>query len=107
MDIMERIAAVNGSAGWCAAIGAGRNIFAGYMPATGRGTVFADPDQGNTTMFAAVGRVISGHGRAMLGGRRPFTSNCPHSAWVGLIALFPCGRWSTPPRAGSCSTVAL
>ena len=45
MDIMERIAAVDGSAGWCAAIGAGSNLFAGYMPATGAGTVFADPDQ--------------------------------------------------------------
>jgi alkylation response protein AidB-like acyl-CoA dehydrogenase len=35
MDIMERIAAADGSAGWCAAIGAGSNVFAGYMPATG------------------------------------------------------------------------
>src|SRR6266702_3555710 len=33
MDVMERIAAVDGSAGWCAAIGAGSNLFAGYMPA--------------------------------------------------------------------------
>src|SRR5205814_1536362 len=38
MDVMERIAAVDGSAGWCAAIGAGSNVFAGYMPATGAGT---------------------------------------------------------------------
>ena len=88
MDIMERIAAVDGSAGWCAAIGAGSNLFAGYMPATGAGTVFADPDQGNATMFAPVGRMVSNHGRAMLSGRWPFTSNCLHSAWVGLGALF-------------------
>jgi indole-3-acetate monooxygenase len=66
MDIMERIAAVDGSAGWCAAIGAGSNLFAGYMPATGAGTVFADPDQGHATMFAPVGRVVSDHGRAAL-----------------------------------------
>src|SRR6266566_4248231 len=88
MDVMERIAAVDGSAGWCTAIGAGSNLFAGYMPATGAGTVFADPDQGNATMFAPVGRVVSDHGRAMLSGRWPFTSNCLHSAWVGLGALF-------------------
>ena len=56
---MERIAAVDGSAGWCAAIGAGSNVFAGYMPATGARTVFADPDQGNATMFAPLGRVVS------------------------------------------------
>ena len=88
MDVMERIAAVDGSAGWCAAIGAGSNVFAGYMPATGAGTVFADPDQGNATMFAPVGRMVSDHGRATLSGRWPFTSNCLHSAWVGLGALF-------------------
>ena len=88
MDVMERIAAVDGSAGWCTAIGAGSNVFAGYMPATGAGTVFADPDQGNATMFAPVGRMVSNHGRAMLSGRWPFTSNCLHSAWVGLGALF-------------------
>jgi alkylation response protein AidB-like acyl-CoA dehydrogenase len=88
MDVMERIAAVDGSAGWCAAIGAGSNVFAGYMPAAGAGTVFADPDQGNATMFAPVGRVVSDHGRAMLSGRWPFTSNCLHSAWVGLGAQF-------------------
>ena len=88
MDVMERIAAADGSAGWCAAIGAVSNVFAGYMPATGARTVFADPDQSNATMFAPVGRVVSDHGRAMLSGRWPFTSNCLHSAWVGLGALF-------------------
>ena len=88
MDIMERIAAVDGSAGWCAAIGAGSNVFAGYMPATGARVVFADPDQGNATMFAPAGRVVDDHGRAVLAGRWPFTSNCLHSKWAGLGALF-------------------
>jgi indole-3-acetate monooxygenase len=88
MDVMERIAAVDGSAGWCAAIGAGSNVFAGYLPAAGARTVFADPDQGNATMFAPVGRVVSDQGRAVLTGRWPFTSNCLHSAWAGLGALF-------------------
>ncbi|MEH2622264.1 alkylation response protein AidB-like acyl-CoA dehydrogenase [Bradyrhizobium sp. AZCC 1719] len=88
MDVMERIAAVDGSAGWCAAIGGGSNVFAGYVPATGARTVFADPDQGNATMFAPLGRVVNDHGRVTLSGRWPFTSNCLHSAWVGLGALF-------------------
>ena len=88
MDVMERIASVDGSAAWCAAIGAGSNVFAGYMPATGAATVFADPDQGSATMFAPLGRVVNDHGRITLSGRWPFTSNCLHSAWVGLGALF-------------------
>jgi indole-3-acetate monooxygenase len=88
MDIVERIAAVDGSTGWCAAIGAGSNVFAGYLPETGARVVFADPDQGSATMFAPVGRVTGEPGRAVLNGRWPFTSNCLHSGWAGLSALF-------------------
>src|SRR5262249_56812869 len=40
-------------------------------------------------MFAPVGRVINDDGRATLSGRWPFTSNCLHSAWIGLGAPFP------------------
>jgi alkylation response protein AidB-like acyl-CoA dehydrogenase len=39
-------------------------------------------------MIAPFGRVINEHGRVTLSGRWPFTSNCLHSAWVGLGALF-------------------
>jgi alkylation response protein AidB-like acyl-CoA dehydrogenase len=43
---VEAVAMVDGSAGWCAAIGAGSNVFAGYLPEAGARHVFADPDQG-------------------------------------------------------------
>ena len=72
-----------GAPGWCAAIGAGSNVFAGYMPEAGAKEVFADPDQGNATMFAPTGTVVDG----VLNGRWPFTSNCLHSAWAGLGAI--------------------
>jgi len=75
LDAVSRVAAVDGSAGWCAAIGAGSNVFSGYMPERGAREVFADPDQGNATMFAPAGTVDHG----MLNGRWPFTSNCLHS----------------------------
>ena len=87
MDVIERLAAADGSTGWCAAIGAGSNLFAGYLPEAGAAEVFADPDQGNATMFAPVGRVEEIDGQRLLSGRWPFTSNCLHSAWVGLGAL--------------------
>src|SRR5258708_3302774 len=32
---VEAVAMVDGSAGWCAAIGAGSNVFAGYLPEAG------------------------------------------------------------------------
>ena len=99
VDIMEKIAAVDGSAGWCAAIGAGSNIFAGYLPKAGAAAVFADPDQGNATMFAPVGRVVGEAGQAKLSGRWPFTSNCLHSGWAGLSALVQQGENLDPvPR---------
>jgi alkylation response protein AidB-like acyl-CoA dehydrogenase len=83
VDAVARVAAVDGSAGWCAAIGAGSNVFAGYMPEAGAKEVFGDPDQGNATMFAPTGTVVDG----VLNGRWPFTSNCLHSAWAGLGAI--------------------
>lgn len=99
MDAMERIASADGSAGWCAAIGAGSNVFAGYLPKAGAATVFADPDQANATMFAPVGRVTGEAGGAKLNGRWPFTSNCLHSGWAGLSALFQAGEGLDPvPR---------
>ena len=53
MAVFERLAAVDGSTAWCAVIGAGSNLFAGYLPQETARAVFADPDQGNATMFAA------------------------------------------------------
>jgi alkylation response protein AidB-like acyl-CoA dehydrogenase len=83
---VEAVARVDGSAGWCAAIGAGSNVFAGYLPEAGARHVFADPDQGNATMFAPTGTVdVKGRG-GRLTGRWSFTSNCLHSAWAGLGA---------------------
>jgi alkylation response protein AidB-like acyl-CoA dehydrogenase len=86
VSAVETIAAVDGSAGWCAAIGAGGNVFAGYMPEDGAREVFADPDQGNATMFAPTGAVTATGRRGRLSGRWAFTSNCLHSAWAGLGA---------------------
>ncbi|MCO1656445.1 hypothetical protein [Pseudonocardia humida] len=87
MDVLERIATVDGSTAWCAMIGAGSNAFAGYLPESGARRVFADLDQGSATMLAPVGRLVGGGGRLRLSGRWPFASNCLHSAWIGLGAL--------------------
>lgn len=87
IDLFERIAAVDGSTGWCAVIGASSNFFAGYLPEAGAREVFADPDQGNATMVAPTGKVVADGGHHRLSGRWPFTSNCLHSRWAGLGAL--------------------
>ena len=95
MDVFERLAAADGSTGWCAVIGAGTNLFAGYLPEDAAQVVFADPDQGNATMFAPTGRIALDGARHVLTGRWSFTSNCLHSEWVGLGA-FVDGLDATP-----------
>jgi len=52
--------------------------------------VFADPDQSNAAMFAALAEVTETDDRTFrLSGRWPFTSNCEQAAWIGLGASFP------------------
>ncbi len=87
VDIVQRIAAVDGSTAWCAVIGAGSNVFSGYLPERGARKVFADADQGSATMFAPAGRIIERDGQRLLTGRWPFTSNCLHSTWIGVGAF--------------------
>ena len=43
MDAIEALAAADGSTGWCAMVGLGNNVAAGYMAEAGAREVFADP----------------------------------------------------------------
>ena len=97
VEAIAAISAVDGSAGWCAAIGAGSNVFAGYLPEAAARDVYADPDQGNATMFAPAGTVAAPTAdEGQLSGRWPFTSNCLHSLWAGLGAVVR--RGDDPPE---------
>jgi alkylation response protein AidB-like acyl-CoA dehydrogenase len=86
-DVVEQIAAVDASTAWCTVIGAGSNVFAGYLPEAGARHVFADPDQPTATMFAPTGRLTGSGPTRRLTGRWPFTSNCLHSTWIGVCAI--------------------
>jgi alkylation response protein AidB-like acyl-CoA dehydrogenase len=90
VEVVEQLAAADGSTAWAAAIGFGTNHFAGYLPPDGAIEVFADPDQSNAAMFAALAEVTEARGGILrLTGRWPFTSNCEQAAWIGLAARFP------------------
>lgn len=97
MDVIERIAAVDGSTAWCAVIGAGSNLFAGYLPEPGAREVFADPDRGTATMFAPLGTLDVVDDVLHLRGRWPFVSNCLHADWIGLVAV-PTRKRDSRPR---------
>ena len=90
VEVVEQLAAADGSTAWAAAIGFGTNYFAGYLPPDGAAEVFADPDQSSGAMFAPLGEVTEARdGTLRLTGRWPFTSNCEQAAWLGLAARFP------------------
>ena len=90
LDVIATISAADGSAGWCAVIGALTNIFAGYVPEDSAREIWSDPDAAGASMFGPYGNAIAvGDGdRFRLTGRWPFTSNCLHSEWIGLAAWF-------------------
>ena len=99
MKVLEKLSAVDGSTGWCTIIGAGSNIFAGYISEIGAREVFADPDITSATMFAPLGTLEDDGGRMLLTGRWPFVSNSLHAEWIGLVAKLRRGNDVEPaPR---------
>jgi len=90
VEVVEQLAAADGSTAWAAAIGFGTSLFAGYLPPDGAAEVFADPDRSNASMFAPTAEASDApDGTVRLTGRWPFTSNCEQAAWIGLAARFP------------------
>jgi alkylation response protein AidB-like acyl-CoA dehydrogenase len=86
-EVIERVASVNGSAGWCAAIGVGSNVFAGYVPRAAAAEIWHDIDAPNASMFGPCGSVHGDGDDYTLEGRWPFVSNSLHSTWIGLGAF--------------------
>jgi alkylation response protein AidB-like acyl-CoA dehydrogenase len=88
LEAVERIASFDGSTGWCAAIGAGSNLFSGYVNRSVAETVFSDPDQGNSGIFGPMGQVRANGSGFTLSGRWPFGSNSLHSAYLGVACFW-------------------
>ena len=104
MDVIERLSAVDGSTGWCALIGTGSNIFAGYLPEHGAREVFADPDQSSASVFAPSGRLEPRPAGLRLSGRMGVRQQRPAQP-MGLPRGHDCSAtaWSTRPSGSpSC-----
>lgn len=84
---VEQISAVDGSTGWCVAIGAGTNVFAGYLDRQGAEEVFAKPDTGNASIFGPRGELSWQDGRWRLTGRWPYGTFCLHAAWIAVNTI--------------------
>jgi len=80
---LEELSRADGSAGWCAMIGATSGVVAAYLPdADARDIYGSDPNVVSGGVFAPHGRAIVADGGYRLSGRWPFASGCEHCAWL-------------------------
>jgi indole-3-acetate monooxygenase len=80
MRTIERLAAADGSTGWCAMVGIGNNVAAGYMAPEGAAEVFADPALPAAGIAAPAGKAIRVDGGLRVSGRWPFASGISGAA---------------------------
>jgi alkylation response protein AidB-like acyl-CoA dehydrogenase len=89
MDAIEALAAADGSTGWCAMVGLGNNVVAGYMPEEGAREVFGDPTLPVAGIAAPSGAAVRVDGGVRVSGRWAFASgidNC-RWAWAGCLVM--------------------
>jgi alkylation response protein AidB-like acyl-CoA dehydrogenase len=82
MQVVETVAAADGSTGWCVMVGIGNNVAAGYMSEAGAREVFADPTAPTAGIAAPAGRATRVNGGVRVSGRWPFASGVTHCDWV-------------------------
>jgi alkylation response protein AidB-like acyl-CoA dehydrogenase len=81
-EVVETVATVDGSTGWCVMIGGGYGQFAGLLPPSGATDIFSDP-----TAVLAGGFRPTGVARAVAGGYEvsgqwPFASGSSYATWL-------------------------
>ena len=89
MHAIETVATADGSAGWCAMIGAGNNTAAGYINERGAREVWSNPEAPTAGIAAPGGGAVRVDGGVRVSGRWPFASGITHSewAWAGCLVM--------------------
>ncbi len=82
MKTIETAATSDGSAGWCAMIGTGNNVSAGYINDRGAKEVLGDPAAPTAGIAAPAGAAVRVDGGVRVNGRWPFASGITHCDWV-------------------------
>jgi alkylation response protein AidB-like acyl-CoA dehydrogenase len=78
---VERLARVDGSAGWCAMIGATSGLMSGYLPESLAREVYGPDDAITASVFAPTGRAVRESGAVRVSGRWAFASGCEHASF--------------------------
>lgn len=79
--VIEAFAQVDGSAGWCAMIGATSGLMSSYLAPEIAQEIYGAPDATACGVFAPFGRATAVPGGYRVTGRWPFASGCEHAAW--------------------------
>jgi alkylation response protein AidB-like acyl-CoA dehydrogenase len=89
MRVIETVATADGSAGWCAMIGAGNNVSAGYINGRGAREVWSKPDMPTAGIAAPAGGAVRVADGVRVNGRWSFASGITHCewAWAGCLVM--------------------
>jgi alkylation response protein AidB-like acyl-CoA dehydrogenase len=83
LAVLEAIAEADGSAGWCAMIGATSGLISGYLaPEPAREIYGRDPRVVTGGVFAPSGTAVVTEGGYKVSGRWSFASGAEHCAWL-------------------------
>jgi len=90
---IETVAAADGSAGWCVAIGVTSGLLSGYLRADVAREIYGPPSVISGGVFAPKGIATAVEGGYRVTGRWPFASGCQHCAWLmGGSVVVDAGR---------------
>lgn len=79
--VIDEIARADGSAGWCAMIGASSGLMAGFLSDAVARTVYGPDDASTCGVAAPLGKAVPVAGGFRVSGRWAFGSGCQHSTW--------------------------
>jgi alkylation response protein AidB-like acyl-CoA dehydrogenase len=80
--VLDEIARADGSAGWCAMIGASSGLMAGFLSDDVARTVYGPEDAATCGVVAPTGKAVPVAGGFRVSGRWTFGSGCQHSTWI-------------------------
>jgi alkylation response protein AidB-like acyl-CoA dehydrogenase len=82
LETLEELARADGSAGWCAMIGATSGLVSAYLPDAFAREIYADPTLVTGGVFAPSGKAVAVEGGYEVSGRWAFASGGEHCAWL-------------------------
>jgi alkylation response protein AidB-like acyl-CoA dehydrogenase len=81
LGVVEELARVDGSTGWCAMIGATSGLMSVYLDDATAREIYGPAGAITCGVFAPMGRAVPVEGGYRVSGRWPFASACLHAQW--------------------------